>query len=400
MNLKSGLPFWLIQSGLPYNYPKLEASVKTEILIIGGGISGALTAYHLARAGIECVVVDAREIAMGSTCASTSLLQYELDMPLHKLANTIGINNAVRAYKLCSEAVEKLKNISKQIGLEEFKTKKSLFFAAKKSDVKLLKDEYEIKKKNKFKIHFLEEKEIKKRFNFSAPAAILSDTAAETNAYQFTHQLHQYSLKKGIRIFERTEIKKIDHLKNGVSATTTNGHAIKAKKIVYATGYEALSQIDKKIATLYSTYAIVSEKIDDMNWWNAEVLLWNTADPYLYMRSINGNRILVGGRDESFYSPEKRDKLIEKKSAMLAKDFIKLFPGKVITPQFKWTGSFAVTKDSMPFIGEYHKKPNSYFSLGYGGNGIIFSLLAAEIICDLITGKKNEDAHIFSFDRL
>ncbi len=400
MNLKSGIPFWLIQSGLPYNYPKLDTSVKTEILIIGGGISGALTAYHLARAGIDCVVVDAREIGMGSSCASTSLLQYELDMPLHILANTIGMDNAVRTYKLCSEAVDKLKNIAHKIGLDEFETKKSLFYASKKIDVKLLKEEYEIKKKNKFKVHFLEEKEIIKRFNFSAPAAILSDTAAETNAYQFTHQLHQYSLKKGIKVFERTEIKKFAHIKNGISATTTNGHNIKAKKVVYATGYEALSEIDKKIAKLYSTYAIVSEKIDNMDWWNAETILWNTADPYLYMRAINDNRILVGGRDESFYTPEKRDKLIEKKSALLAKDFIKLFPGKVITPQFKWTGTFAVTKDSMPFIGEYHKKPNSYFSLGYGGNGIIFSLLAAEIICDLITGRKNDDAHIFSFDRL
>ena len=179
MNLKSGLPFWLIQSGLPFDYPKLDRSFQTDVLIIGGGISGALAGYHLSNAGVPCAIVDAREIGMGSTSASTSLLQYELDMPLHKLKGLIGNDKAVRTYELCAEAVRKLKTIAGDIGLEEFKTKKSLFFAADKNDVKLLKDEYDIKKKNKFDVHFLEEKEIIKKFNFSAPAAILSDTAGE-----------------------------------------------------------------------------------------------------------------------------------------------------------------------------------------------------------------------------
>ena len=82
MNLITGYPYWLINSGLPTNYPKLEKSLKTDIVIIGGGISGALTAYYLTNAGLNCVVVDSRTIGLGSTCASTALLQYELDTPL------------------------------------------------------------------------------------------------------------------------------------------------------------------------------------------------------------------------------------------------------------------------------------------------------------------------------
>lgn len=81
MNLKSGIPFWLIKNGLLHDYPTLDHSLDTEVVIVGGGISGALSAYYLTEAGIKCAVVDGRSIGQGSTCASTSLLQYEIDVP-------------------------------------------------------------------------------------------------------------------------------------------------------------------------------------------------------------------------------------------------------------------------------------------------------------------------------
>lgn len=84
----------------------------------------------------------------------------------------------------------------------------------------------------------------------------------------------------------------------------------------------------------------------------------------------------------------------------MVKDFNKLFPKKIFKPQFAWTGTFAEAKDSLPFIGSYNKKPNGYFTLGFGGNGIIFSLIAAEILTDLIKGRSNPNTHLFSFDRL
>src|SRR5215471_7823553 len=101
MELVAGQPYWLIKNGLPHSYPKLMHDIKCECLLIGGGISGALTAYYLTMAGLQCVLVDARSIGLGSICASTSLLQYELDVPLHELKRKVGEKKAIRAYQLC-----------------------------------------------------------------------------------------------------------------------------------------------------------------------------------------------------------------------------------------------------------------------------------------------------------
>jgi glycine/D-amino acid oxidase-like deaminating enzyme len=400
MNLSSGYPFWLVKSGLPYDYGKLDKNISTNVAILGGGISGALAAYYLANAGIECVLTDARTIGLGSTCASTSLLQYEIDTPLSKLKDKIGAQQAVRAYRLGSYAIDKLHTIAGKIKFSDFEYKQSLYYAADKKHNGFLKEEYDARKQAGFAVSYLTQAGLKTKFGINAPAAILSGQGAATSAYDFTHALHQYTKKKGVRIFDRTRVEKVQQHKNGFMLVTADGCVIKAKKIIYATGYEALKEINKKIADLHSTYVVISEQQNSLSALaKKNVLIWNTANPYLYIRATADNRIIVGGRDESFYSPLKRDALVKRKSKLLTKDFNRLFPGIPFRAEFSWTGTFASTKDGLPYIGHYKKLPGRYFALGFGGNGITFSQLAAEIIRDDILGKKNKDAAIFSFER-
>jgi glycine/D-amino acid oxidase-like deaminating enzyme len=400
MNLKAGYPFWLIRSGLPFDYSRLETDIHTDVLVLGGGISGALSAHYIVKAGIDCVVVDARTIGLGSTCASTSLLQYEIDTPLCKLISLVGKKNAVRAYHLCGEAITRLASLAKTVGLDNFHLKNSLYYAAYKKDVPYIKDEFDIRKKNGFKLRYLGDSEVADEFGFEAPGAILSDLGADTNSYLFTHQMHQYNIKKGLRVYDRTMVTAIQHQPKKVVLKTADGYTITCRKLIYATGYEVVEFISNPIVKLHSTYAIASEHLEAKPpFWKNDVLIWNTADPYLYMRSTPDRRILVGGRDEMFFSPVKRDKLIASKSRQLKKDFEKVFPAIPFRTEFGWTGTFGFTKDGLPYIGEHKRLPNSYFALGFGGNGITFSQVAAEMIVDLVRGKKNKDVEIFSFNR-
>jgi glycine/D-amino acid oxidase-like deaminating enzyme len=401
MDLNSGYPFWLIKQGLLYDYPMLQQDIATDVVIIGGGISGALTAHYLVRSGVGCILVDARTIGLGSTCGSTSLLQYEIDIPLCLLQLKIGTANAVKAYKLCETSIGMLKHIADQIGFKDFQEKKSLYYAALKKDDAFIKDEYKARKESGFDVRLLNAAEIKDEFNISSPAAILSATAAQTNAYGFTHALLQFNIEKGLQVFDRTEAIQIKHSQSGVVLKTNRGYTITAKKLIYATGYEAVNYVDNKIVQLMSTYAIISEQIPVAEFpMKHDTLLWNTADPYLYLCTTNDSRIIIGGRDEKFYDPRKRDSLLEKKSKQLQNDLQKLFPGSTCKTEFSWTGTFGSTKDGLPFIGEYKKLPNSYFALGFGGNGITFSAIAAAFLTNMIKGLRNDHADLFSFERI
>jgi glycine/D-amino acid oxidase-like deaminating enzyme len=399
MKLRAGYPFWLIKDGLPFSYPKLEENIKTDVVIIGGGISGALVRYYLVEAGIKCITVDARTVGLGSTCASTSLLQYEIDVPLVELIKISHKEKAERAYHLCNDAITKLGEIAAKLKFTDFTMRDSLYFAAYKKDVSFLQKEFDARKAAKFNVEFLNRAQIEKDYGISSPAAILSHHGAVTDAYKFVHELLRHRHTNKPDVFDRTKIvKRINH-KNGVTLTTENGHSIQAVKVVYATGYEVTEMLDKPIVKLQSTYAIISEQFNHKPFWKNQAVLWNTADPYLYMRTTNDRRILIGGRDEDYYNPTRRDKLIERKAKLLANDFKKLFPEIVFNTEFSWAGTFGSTKDGLPYIGAYKPYPHSYFALGFGGNGITFSQVAAEIIVDLLQGKSNPNANLFAFDR-
>ena len=401
MKLSSGYPLSLIKNGLLFSYPKLERDIKTDVLVLGGGISGALAAHYLIREGIDCTLIDARTIGLGSTCASTSLLQYEIDTPLHQLIEMVGEKNAVRSYKLGTSAITKLAKLAAIAGVKDFEMKKSFYYAAYKKDLSFLKKEYEIRKKHGFKVAWLEEDQVFKQFGFSSPGGILSDVAATTDAYVLTHRLLQYNVSKGLKVYDRTQVVSIKHDWRNVHLKTQENFIITAKKLVYATGYEVVDFISKPIVKLTSTYAIASEAFNfPVKLGKNDTVIWNTAQPYLYLRLTNDNRIIIGGRDEEFFSHFKRDKLIPAKTKQLQNDFKKIFPSIPFKTEFSWAGIFGSTKDGLPYIGAYKRLPNSFFALGFGGNGITFSQVAGEILASLIKGKKNKDAEIFSFERI
>ena len=400
MKLSSGYPYTLVKNGLLFSYSKLQKDIKTDVLVLGGGISGALTAHYLVQEGIDCTLIDARTIGLGSTCASTSLLLYEIDTPLHRLIQMIGVKRAVRSYKLGEIAIMKLLSLAEKIGVTDNDKRSSLYCAAYKKHVELIQNEFDSREKYGFRIRYLGKSSIKHEFGFSSPCAILSEVAAVTDSYLLTHQLLQHNISKGLRVYDRTKAVSINHNKSNVKLRTEESCFIYAKKIVYATGYEVVNFISKPIVKLTTTYATASESFNTpQKLGKNNSVIWNTASPYLYMRTTKDNRIIVGGRDEEFFSHIKRDRLIPQKTKQLKRDFTKMFPTISFKPEFSWAGVFDSTKDGLPYIGAYKQLPNSFFALGFGGNGITFSQIAGELIAALIKGRKNKDIELFSFDR-
>ena len=400
MDLTTGLPFWLVKNGLPYDYPQLDKNINCDVVILGGGITAAINAFILVEAGIPCVLIEKRSIGLGSTIATTALLQYQIDTPLSKLIELRGEEHAKKAYLLCAETIGTLANISKKVGYHDFERKPSLYFASYKKHVGLLKKEYALHKSLGLNINYWDENKIKEKMGFSAPAALYSDHSAQIDAYKFCHLILQYCLSKGLKVYDRSEMVDIKHSNSGVVLKSIQGHKVNCKKLVYATGFEVVDLIDKKIVQLMSTWAIVSQQIGHKKeFWRKNCLIWESKEAYLYIRTTVDNRIMLGGRDEATNNPKVRIDKLELKTKQLGDDFAKLFPKLSFRPEFSWAGTFGVTKDGLPFIGHYGPKPNGLFSLGFGGNGITFSVIAAEIIRDILLEKPNPNEAIFAFDR-
>ncbi len=399
MKLKSGYPYYLILYGLPHAYPKLDEDKQCEVVIVGGGISGAIAAYTLQHEGWGCILLDGRSIGLGSTCASTSFLQYEIDVPLHQLIDKIGEHSAVRAYRLCNDSIASLEALACEIRYEGFQTCKSLYFVAQDRDQAYLDREYKARKKVGLAVEWMDENDLEKQYNLRSTCAIRSLNAAHVDAYLFTHHLLQAGVKHGLQVFDRSYVERIKPGHDRIILQTKEKKRITASYAVFATGYEVTEMISKKIVSLRATYATISENMIGSPIPGEDALFWNTSDPYLYLRCTSDNRIVIGGRDEKFVNPSRRDRLIERKTNQLIKDFEAFFPRNKFTAEFSWAGTFGSTHDGLPYIGPYRKYPRCYFALGFGGNGITFSVIAANILSQHLRGKSTKDADIFSFDR-
>lgn len=401
MDLKSNEPFWLLKNGLIASYPSLKSDEECDVLIIGGGITGSLIAHQMIKDGYHTILIDRRELCNGSTSATTSMLQYEIDVPLFELIEKIGKKGAIESYKACSDAIDRVEKLAGLIKSDAgFKRKKSLYFASKKKDTEWLQKEYQARKDAGFDVKWLKSEQVLKQFGFeNTYGGILSKQGASIDAFRFAHELFRHNVKKGLRIFDKTEMVKVQYHKGFNLVSTDKGYQIKTKKIIYCIGYESKNLIKENFVDLKSTYAVVSE-IDNDKFKNiSNTLVWNTDDPYIYMRTTDDGRLLIGGGDEDFYDAEKRDSLLEKKEKEIIKSLKKIKPDYDFYPDFVWAGTFGETKDGLPYIGEHEKFKNSYFVLGFGGNGITFSATGMEMTSLFMKNKKHLLSKYFKFGR-
>jgi glycine/D-amino acid oxidase-like deaminating enzyme len=108
---------------------------------------------------------------------------------------------------------------------------------------------------------------------------------------------------------------------------------------------------------------------------------------------------LIGGEDTDGPFDHENRNLTEQKVKLLEHRFSTMFPGVAFKPAYIWAGTFAETKDGLPYIGRLPGRRHVYCALGYGGNGITFSMIAARLLTDLILQRPNEDAPVFRFER-
>lgn len=400
MELRSPEAFWLLKNGILNSYPKLQENTTCDIVVLGAGITGSLISHALYNAGYNVVVIDKQDVANGSSAATTSMLQYEIDVPMIDLADMIGITGAVECYRAGIESIDTLHEIVKKERIDcGFDMKESLQVAHSKKAVKALRKEFEMREQHGFDVMWLTSQEIDERYKMKSYPGILSTKGASIDAFQFAHGLFYNNHKRGMRIFDHTIVDDIKYEEGGVLLKTEDGYTVDAKKIVFCTGFETMQMFKKKYADIVTTFACVSEQ--NLNLFDTldNTLIWDTANPYIYMRTTDDKRLLVGGEDINYKYGSISEKVKNRKSAKLIKKLNKLFPEINFIEDYVWAGAFGVTKDGLPFIGTHPDFKNAIFVLGLGGNGITFSVQGMDLVLKVLAGYADNLLHYYRFDR-
>ena len=396
--LRAGKPVWLARGRRPrVPHAKSPGAIEPDVIVVGAGISGALIADAMVTAGKSVAVFDRRGPIQGSTPASTALLQFEIDTPLSQLSRKIGRDKAARAWWRSADGVEHLRSRILDLEIDcDFEERCSLYLPGSLLDLAGLKHETDLRRAAGLRSTMIGRKELKAMTGIARSGAILSYGTAEVNPVKLTAGLWRAATARGVKIFAPVEVDDVASFRDHVRVTLAGGRTVRAGSVIFATGYELAKFVKPKGYKIASTWAYAT-RIQKENLWPSRCLIWEAADPYLYARTDAAGRIIVGGEDEEFADAETRDRLLLEKIAAIERKLAKLMPRIDPTPAYAWCGSFGESPTGLPLIGPIPRHPNCYAVLGFGGNGITFSAVAAQLLQRQLCGLKDPDADLFAF---
>lgn len=396
-NLRNGKTLWEAMARPPLPRKRLETSVDYDAVVIGAGITGALTALTLVNAGFKIAILDRRKPGTGSTAASTALIQFDIDTPLLHLAEKIGAAKARRVYQRAERAVADLHELLRKNRIASgWRDRGALYLAGNVMGHRALQDEADARSEIGLPSRFLTGAEVQSTFRIEATGAVLSEHAAELNPLQTARGCLARAVKLGAGFSYPWNVATISSDKSGVTLESADGNTIRCKKCIVATGYEVIEGLPKSSFDIVSSWVIATKPLKPSQLWPSRCLIWQAADPYLYLRTTIDRRIIVGGEDSNLKKPDVREAAIASKSDTLLRKTKELLAQPDLEVDYAWAGAFADSPNGLPVIRQLDGLPNVFAILGCGGNGITFSVIAAQMAAAWMRGKADRDYALFN----
>lgn len=368
-------------------------------------MTGALVAHAFASAGIATTVLESALVGSGSTAASSALLLKEPDRELSHLAIRYGTRDSCRMWELSHHSVDQLVALLKRLRIPcDLKTQDAIYYATTAQAAGRLRHECDLRTQSGFDAGWLGPGELRRRTGIAGHGAILSKGGAQFDPYRACAGIFHRASAEGAQVFERSEVRRIEQIPHGVRISTRHG-TLHAERVIVATGYA--TPRFRPLAgrfRMYRTYVLATEPIPKVQRDNiglTDVMLWDTERPYHYARWTPDHRLLLGGEDRLISPGQRRRQQFTAAVRDLRAYFEARLPAlATVRHEHVWEGLFAMTGDSLPYIGPHRRYPHHWFALGYGGNGMTFSFLAARHLLERWQGLKCRDHALFEFARL
>lgn len=365
-----------------------------DIIIIGAGIMGATLGERLSAQGHEVLFLDRHPPATSSTAASTAQIMWGMDMPLTDLATSIGEEAAAKRWRDVYMAVRDFSERIDALGIDCGKADiPTLYLDGNKLDATGLAAEAALQQRHGLPVRFEAAEAVAARFNITPRPGTVSDGGFEVDPVRLALGLVDTARARGAKLCFPYDVTALAADNDGVTLTLDEG-TIRARHVVLASGYERPLFYLPPAFSLLSTFVIATPPGFTRNMARDEgkVMIWEAADPYLYVRTTEDGRIVAGGEDVDQQGAGARDKLIGEKSGTILAKLGALLDRDDLVIDKSWAATFGTAPDTLPAIGPASGGAGRvWLSYGFGGNGIAFAALAAELLPRAIAGEAVPD---------
>ena len=357
---------WMATAEMP-SFPSLSKDVKTDVLIIGGGLAGLLCAYKLGLAGVDCIVVESERVCGGITKNTTAKITSQHGLIYHTLLRRFGKEKTAAYLSANQAALDEYRSLSENIPCD---------FEEKDSFVYTLKHPRKIE----------QELSALHAIGFDATYADGLPLPFPTlGAVRFARQAQFHPLKflaaiaKDLTVYEDTKV--LEVFPHGVHTDKSN---ISAKKIVVATHFPFLNRHGLYFVKMYQHRSYVTAF---RNAPSVDGMYLDEDEKGLSFRNY-GDLLLLGGGG---HRTGGRGGNWQELSAVASVCYPQA------EPVYQWAAQDCITLDDIPYIGQYGKTtPNLYVATGFNKWGFTSAMVAANVLTDAVLGQKNAYAEVFS----
>jgi glycine/D-amino acid oxidase-like deaminating enzyme/nitrite reductase/ring-hydroxylating ferredoxin subunit len=360
-----------------------------DVLVVGGGVTGLVTALLLQESGKKCIIAEAHNIAFGTSGGTTAHLNTLLDFPYYQVAKDFG-EDASRALATgAREAIDIVEALISRYGIDCGFEYKTAYLFSQTSD--------ETEELEKIKTG-CENANVLVEWSDAIPVPMSFQKAIKVN---FQGQLHPTLYLQGLaRAFEKNggvilQRCTVNDLKSDdiVTADTSLG-VIKASKAIYATHLPPGINIFSFRCAPYRSYVLAATLTDGKY---PDGLAYDSKDPYHYYRTqtVNGQSYLIaGGNDHKTGHNQNTDYVFTELEAHVREHF------SVDMIAYKWSSQYYEPVDGLPYIGQMPGNDLVYVATGYSGNGFTLGHLAGITLCRIISGTETPYEDLFDPGRI
>lgn len=383
------------------NHPKLRGELECDVVIVGGGLTGAATAQACAAGGFTTIVLEADRLGTGGSGRSAGLLLPEPGPAFRDLVQARGLRAARQAFEIWRraslDAAALLRRLSIQCGLEPLDT------VTVTREEKLLRREVDARVAAGLDGRWLTPRQVRGAVSFDAPAAVRTGDAFGLDPFRATLGLALAARKRGAKFFERTPVRKVKFGKAGVEVFVDGG-AIRATTVIVTTGAAtAVFQPLRRHFTRRERYLVLTEPVPAAVRKQLSphaVTFRDLLTPPHRVRWTADHRLLVSGADQGETPARTRDALLVQRTGQLMYELLTMNPAiSGLRPEFGWEMAYGDTADGLPYIGAHRNYPHHLFALGGSGDSVTGAFLAARVLARALGGAPAKGDEVFGWTR-
>ena len=384
-------------------YPRARGDLSSQVVIIGGGLTGCATAYACAMAGIRTVVLEGGRIGEGSTGRSAGLLLPEPGPAFRDIAQAHGLRAARAAFQSWRRAALDGAALLRRLGIKCRLDPQDALIIGGRDDEKALRRELDARTEAGLEVTHLTRKQVLASAALDGPGAIKMRDAFGLDPYRACIGLAGATVKRGVKVFERTPVRKVRVGRKQVEIVA-EGATVTGETVIVTTGSATVEfrQLRRHFARR-ERYLVLTEPMPAsmrkaIGLRNATIA--DTRTPHHRLRFTDDDRILVSGGDQPETPARKRDAILVQRTGQLMYELLTMYPAiSGLMPEFGWELAYGQTADGLPYIGPHRNFPRHLFALGGSGDSVTGAFLAARILVRQLQDAKDKADDVFSWTR-